>query len=72
MAGVDALEAAYANTYRGSYVGKVGSSHEHWAAAVKLVQKVPMFRAERRWALDDLDEQSARLLKHVRGVLHEA
>lgn len=69
ITGLAALEAAFANTYRGSYVGKIGTSHAHWSAIVKLVRRTPMFRAERCWGLDELDDQSASLLSHAEEIL---
>ena len=68
IAGSAAVDAVFANTYRGDYIETVGSSRDHWAATVKLVQHVPIFHADRRWGLPDLDEQSAALLRHAKDV----
>ena len=68
LSGVAAAEAVFANTYRGAFVPKAGSSRDHWSACVQLVRSTPIFRAGRRWGLDDLSEQFAGLLEHVEQV----
>lgn len=68
LTGVAAAEAVFANTYRGAFVPKAGSSREHWSACVQLIRCTPIYRAGRRWGLDDLGEQFAGLLEHVERV----
>jgi hypothetical protein len=68
LTGVAAAEAVFANTYRGAYVPMTGSSHDHWSAAVQLIRKTPVFRACRKWGLDDLNEQCAGLIEHALRV----
>lgn len=68
LTGVDAAEAVFANTYRGAFVPLTGNSQDHWSACVQLVRSTPIFRAGRRWGLDDLAEQYAGLLEHVERV----
>jgi hypothetical protein len=65
LTGVDAAEAVFANTYRGAYVPMTGSSHDHWSAAVLLIRNTPVFRASRKWGLEDLNEQYSGLLEHA-------
>lgn len=72
LIGVDAVEAVFANTYRGGYIGKVGSSGEHWSAAVRLVQKVPTFRLTRPWDMGELDEEAGRALRHAERLIDGA
>lgn len=65
LTGVAAAEAVFANTYRGTYIRMAGSSHDHWSACVQLVRNTPIFRAGRRWGLDELAGQYAGLLEHA-------
>ena len=68
LTGLAAAEAIFANTYRGAYVSMTGSSHEHWSACVQLVRNTPVFRAGRRWGLEDVEEQYSGLLEHALRV----
>ena len=68
LAGVAAAEAIFANTYRGGYVPMTGSSHDHWSAAVQLIRTIPVFRARRKWGLEDLSEQYSGLIEHALQV----
>lgn len=68
LTGVAAAEAVFANTYRGVFVPKTGSSHDHWSASIQLIGGAPIYRAQRRWGLDDMAEQFAGLLEHVEQV----
>lgn len=68
LTGIAAAEAVFANTYRGAFVPKAGTSHDHWSACVQLVRGTPIFRAGRRWGLDDMAEQFAGLLEHAERV----
>jgi hypothetical protein len=68
LTGVAAAEAVFANTYRGAFVPMAGSSHDHWSACVQLVRSTPIFRAGRRWSLDDLAGQYDGLLEHAEQV----
>ena len=68
LTGLAAAEAVFANTYRGAFVPKAGSSHDHWSACVQLVRGTPIFRAGRRWGLDDMAGQFAGLLEHAERV----
>jgi len=65
LSGVDAAEAVFANTYRGAYVATAGNSMDHWSACAHLVVGTPIFRASRRWGLDDLDGQYGVLIEHA-------
>lgn len=65
MSGSEAAEAVFANTYRGAYVSAASAQTAHWQSAVRLVQKRPVFRATRKWGLQDLEAQCERLLAHA-------
>lgn len=47
LSGVKALEALFANTYRGQYMSMAGGAEAHWEACVRLVSGIPVFRLER-------------------------
>jgi hypothetical protein len=68
LTGLAAVEAVFANTYRGAYVPLVGSSHDHWSACIRLVRNTPVFRAWRPWDLGDLAGQFAGLFEHAEQV----
>jgi hypothetical protein len=63
--GVEAVEALFANTYRGSYLSRINGLERHWHSAVKLVRCAPVYRAIRQWDLAKLEEQFQSLLDHT-------
>lgn len=63
--GIEAAEAIFANTYRGSYVTATGNHKVHWEAAVRLVRALPVHIVTRQWSLAAMDPQSRRLLDHI-------
>lgn len=65
LTGVEAANAVFANTYRGTFLAETGDREVHWRSAVRLAQGTPIFRATRKWDLATLDEQCARLLEHA-------
>lgn len=69
LAGVDAAEAVFAHTYRGALVRTLGAPQSFWSSAVRLVQFVPIFRLERVWDLNSMDDQFAALLDGALGEL---
>jgi hypothetical protein len=71
LSGVEAAEAVFANTYRGSYVSATKGHRDHWNSAVRLVRSTPIFRAGRKWNLAELDGQCSLLLEHVRGIANQ-
>ena len=68
LTGVEAADAVFANTYRGSFVSAANGLQNHWSSAVRLVRSVPVFRAERQWSLAALDEQCRMLLDHAKAL----
>ncbi|HKP34744.1 MAG TPA: hypothetical protein VJT70_08205 [Sphingomicrobium sp.] len=66
LSGIEAIQAVFDNTYRGSYLGRVNGHRAHWSAAVRLIRNVPLYRLARVWRLDRLDEQCERILARVR------
>ncbi|MES2495927.1 MAG: hypothetical protein V4618_07425 [Pseudomonadota bacterium] len=49
LAGVEAVEALIANTYRGSFIRTVGDGAAHFATCLALQRAVPVFRLSRPW-----------------------
>ena len=68
LSGLEAAEAIFANTYRGSYVASA-KPESHWVSSVRLVKTAPVFRATREWDLGKVDDQSRRLLDHASKVI---
>ena len=64
LGGVDATEAIFSHTYRGKYVNDAGVQRQHWETAVKLVQRTPVFRVNRRRDLSLMDENRRRIVAH--------
>lgn len=70
LAGIDASEALIANTYRGAFVALLSQSEAHLQACVGLAQRVPLFRASRRWGRDLFEEEAAALREHAEALLN--
>lgn len=69
LGGSAAVEALVANTYRGAYLPMMGLTGPHLFACARLAAAVPVFRAPRRWGLELLDEEGARLEAHARALI---
>ena len=65
LTGVEAADAVFANTYRGSFLSAANGQENHWSSAVRLVRSLPVFRASRVWNLRKLDEQCRLLAEHA-------
>ena len=68
LRGMDAAQAVFAQTYRGSFLQAVGGEQRHWESAVRLVRNIPVYRAERRWDIASFNEQCGALLEHAAGL----
>lgn len=66
LSGGDAAKAVFDHTYRGEYLDHVEGHHAHWAAATKLVGKVPIYRLSRIWDIARIDEQCELITQWVR------
>jgi hypothetical protein len=69
LTGLEAADAVFANTYRGSYIGTANSPVNHWTNSVRLVRTTPIFTASRIWGLSRLGEQSQLLLDHAADLI---
>jgi hypothetical protein len=65
LTGLPAAEAVFANTYRGAFVSTAKREHSHWAACVRLVQSVPVYRFSRPRDLDALGEHCAAIVDYI-------
>ena len=65
--GVDAAEAVFAHTYRGSYVTAAKGERNHWQSCVRLVRSTPVFRLSRPSDLGRMTEIFDRIPEHVRA-----
>ena len=68
LTGVDAVDAVFSNTYRGSVVSQLGQNRLHFEAAVKVVQNTPIFRLERSRVLEDMAADVPRIVEHARQM----
>lgn len=65
LKGVAAVEALIANSYRGEFVNAMGLGEDHFRRCVAIARQVGVSRAVRRWGLNELDQENARLLAHI-------
>lgn len=69
LEGIAAVDALVANTYRGRYVAMMGETQRHLVQCLSLVQKVPVFRAERIWGVAEFRAQAQLLEEHARSMM---
>lgn len=69
LTGVAAAETIFANTYRGAFVGMAKEPHDHWHACLRLITRSTVFRVDRRWDLERMDEQNEAIVAHARQLL---
>jgi len=65
LAGAGALEALVANTYRGSFVRRLGATERHLRQCLALARSIPVYRAARRWGEDFFEAEAEHLARHV-------
>lgn len=61
LRGLDAVEAIFANTYRGEFIAAAGDAKLHWQACMQLVSAVPVFRLHRPLGRSTSDQIIAQL-----------
>jgi hypothetical protein len=69
LTGVAAAETVYAHTYRGAFVETVGGAERLWVSAVQLVRAVPIYRLERVWDLEAMNDEFAAAIEAAVGAL---
>ena len=72
LSGVDACHAIYSHTYRGALVEVIGTSEDFWSRAMQLVRGVPVFRLQRSWDLNAMDEELAGLITRTVAEAEQA
>jgi hypothetical protein len=70
LSGIEAVDALFANTYRGAWVAEAGSHREHWASALRLVRATRVFRVSRTWDARAADEEAELLRAHALRIAH--
>jgi hypothetical protein len=68
MIGSEAVEAIFANTYRGEYLQAAGQPSAHWQAAVGLIRGVAVFELSRPRELGRLAGDVGRIAEFVRQL----
>lgn len=72
MQGISAVEALFANTYRGQFLPLAGSYATHWSSCMRLARTVPVFRFERRWGIDHMDSDCRAVLRQAEGTINNS
>jgi hypothetical protein len=65
LAGIAAVEALIANTYRGSFLRLIGGAERHWRGCVRIATGAKIYRAHRRWGEDSFEDEALRLARHA-------
>ena len=68
MIGSEAVDAIFANTYRGEYLQAAGQPSAHWQAAVGLIRGVAVFELSRPRELGRLAGDVGRIAEFVRQL----
>jgi hypothetical protein len=66
--GIAAVDAIFANTYRGQYLDGAEQARIHWQSSLNLISTTPTFTLSRQWGFDMIDEQGRRIVDHARRV----
>lgn len=69
LAGVEAADTLFANTYRGAFVQATGSPRGHWDACLRLLSATPVFRLARSWDLTRISDETAYVIAHARLMI---
>ena len=67
LQGIEAIEAMFANTYRGVHVPEFGNVGQHWRSCIQLAANTPIFQLTRKWGLDRLVDDIPTLVAHARS-----
>jgi hypothetical protein len=68
LAGVEAADAIFANTYRGRFVTPE-MMKPYWSSTLQFVRRTALFQARRQWGRDRFGEQAEALLRHAKDTL---
>ena len=68
LQGVEATEAVFANTYRGTYVPAAGNVQSHWESCLRLVGRIPIFRLRRAWDISHFAPDVRQIIAHAEDL----
>jgi hypothetical protein len=71
LAGVAAVEALVANTYRGRFATAMGMTARHLSLCLAVAGRTPVHAAGRRWGRAEFDAEAARLADHAAQIVQE-
>jgi hypothetical protein len=66
LRGAPALQALISHTFRGRMVPFMEATERHFRACLKLLERCPVHRLERRWGLDRIDLAYDAIAQHLR------
>lgn len=65
LIGAAAVEALFANSYRGEMLTALGDPERHWRTCVELARNVPMFRYCRTMDYNAIDRENAAAMERI-------
>lgn len=65
LGGVSAVDAIFANTYRGQYLDGAEQARNHWQSSLSLISTTPTFTVTRQWGFDRFDVQADAIVRHA-------
>lgn len=68
LQGLEATEAVFANTYRGTYVPAAGNLQTHWESCLSLVRGIPIFRLRRAWDVAHFAHDVRQIIAHAEAL----
>jgi hypothetical protein len=71
LAGVEAVEALVANTYRGRFATVMGRTERHLSLCLAVSARAPVHAAGRRWGREHFEAEAARLRDHAAQIVQE-
>jgi len=71
LAGVEAVEALVANTYRGRFATVMGGTARHLSLCLAVAARTPVHAAGRRWGREHFEAEAARLREHAAQIVQE-
>lgn len=67
--GFSAIEALAANTYRASFMPRIGDPSAHFASCLAIAKHLPLFELQRPWDGDRIDETADYIQEQVAAIL---
>jgi hypothetical protein len=69
LCGIEAMDALFANTYRGQLLAEGGMTRSHFLSCCTVLKHTPIYSLRRARGFADFDEQNWRILHHARESL---